>query len=395
MEDLSWAKMHTPSGEFSHNICRLSEKAAPKVILDQGQKWITFRHSKTPSFMAPILKMVTVFVNKYNCSEDSNTVLTSVEELHLLTSDDRGELGILKNEAGEIIGTIAATYLDFQLGQGSECPQKSGYISLLCVHPDYRNKGVAMKLIRLLMQSGHEREMRNGYYLTFRPQHRCSLILQGWYRPVIFERALEDGFGIPGYTEKHSESANRHDRKSKEALRIKLRYKSNMPSGYDVEKTEKNTDMFDICIHFLSSLLDTQYKDETVSLDMSRKTLSSFCDLYDVLTISKNYSVAAVVIVRCYNVRIKSTLRVSSVGHVCMLEMMQGEELSTILNSVVAYYSSKKGKTVTVLYGYYLGRMTEFAMKSWNHVRTSKQPTVEMYNSDIALDHENFRLPVM
>lgn len=104
-------------------------------------------------------------------------------------------------EAKQLVGTIF-TFL-FRTAMASHTESETAptaYTTLLCVDRAYRERGLAMILIRATTVVMYQTYGSNdGYYLTATSHHPIHNPIQAWYRPVNVRRAIQAGFDLPTF----------------------------------------------------------------------------------------------------------------------------------------------------------------------------------------------------
>jgi hypothetical protein len=100
----------------------------------------------------------------------------------------------------QLIGTIFTFMFQTSHISTPDTTAWTAYTTLLCVHNSYRDRGLAMILIRATTIAIYtEYGSNDGYYLTAEIHHPIHNKIEAWYRPVNVKRALAAGFELPTF----------------------------------------------------------------------------------------------------------------------------------------------------------------------------------------------------
>jgi hypothetical protein len=131
-----------------------------------------------------------LFVNTYNHVHGCNITRINREIFDNIRTIESGLTILLLDEM--LIGTIITLIYPFCY---KDIDARTSYTTYLCIHPKFRNHGLAMALIRSSINIGATRaEYYHGYYLTPEPHWEPKRKMESWYRPINVKAALKAGF---------------------------------------------------------------------------------------------------------------------------------------------------------------------------------------------------------
>lgn len=165
------------------------------------------------------------FINTHDRTDSGNVTELTPESLERFLSIP-GYIGIL-HQKEKLIGTmftilLRAEYKSPELQRHENIQLITSYTTFLCIDKNFRNKGLAMILIRAIMKAGDDRyNIQHGYYMTFDKHHDINNKIESWYRPLNIKNATNAGFVL----ENVSRSTDRDP-----SIRQKLYYRVNKPS---------------------------------------------------------------------------------------------------------------------------------------------------------------------
>lgn len=151
-------------------------------------------------------------------TSNGNITLLSTKNLYFFK-----ELGcycIRALDDKKIVGLLLTIPVDFKQ---NEYRGKMMYTSFLCVHQEYRDKGLAMILIRKCVQLGNILGIVAGYQMVPRAVG-ASPVINIWYRPINYERAKKAGYQLNNYSRVTDRNKNRNT----------TIYNNKMPIGCDI-----------------------------------------------------------------------------------------------------------------------------------------------------------------
>ena len=171
------------------------------------------------------------FIKLHDCTDSGNITELAPESLERFLSVPC-YVGILRQKE-KIIGTMFTVLLrvgfrqetnsgELQHESVKEIEILTSYTTFLCIDKSFRDKGLAMALIRSIMKAGETQYgSRSGYYMTYETHHTINNKIESWYRPLNVKRAVDCGFVLESFARKGDRVA---------AIRQKMAYHIPKPS---------------------------------------------------------------------------------------------------------------------------------------------------------------------
>lgn len=242
-----------------------------------------------------------------------------------------------------------------------------GCTSFLCLHPDYRNKGLGMALIQRLIELGFNDKLICGYHLTSQKLTPDSIPISAWYRPINIEKCRKAGFEFPTF-KKSSDRNNTRDR---------LMYSVRLPKDYQIIKMDKgNYSMgYKWYLKFTHDLTFKYYPN-----DQHWYSWIHHFDTYLVKNCGKPiglFSLKPLTI---------STSKNSSVSMNLLLFMCGSPD---ILSSVLHVSSN-----VDIVYGYKVTSITDDSLSKILATSTKNPVWLSLYNHHLSLSPQNICIPL-
>lgn len=255
----------------------------------------------------------------------------------------------------------------------------SCYTSYLCVRPDCRSQGLAMALIRLVMNVGWPYGVRSGYYMCSKPHHRCHTKLQSWYRPLHLERARQGGFSIP--------EVPNVTRRSDGQLRLRLFFRTGMPKGYTAPRTTVS-EMGDLAR--LLPLWESNYKVHTWGTG-----LLGMVENFDVHWVEYKGRKLALFALIPLTIYVETQAKAAQVYQLGYLSI-DPDEMGHLTNVLTAAGSVALGLGACVLHGYQMGPLADVSKyKDFHPMLTESENHLEFYNADFIPKVEEINLPIL
>ena len=137
-------------------------------------------------------KELTSFIRNEDQTSSGNVSLLTQDSLDRLLKG--GAFVTILETEGQIIGSLIslplrAICMDVEI--------LTSYTFYLCIKRDWREKGLAMVLIRAMISSGYKhKQINHGYYMSSKIHHSINSPIQSWYRPLNLGKVKDAGFGL-------------------------------------------------------------------------------------------------------------------------------------------------------------------------------------------------------
>lgn len=196
MSEDSWKSMHIAKSTAVLSTC-LSTEEIP-VTLEDGLSYSVVSVSSCEKMSPELLNEMSTFISSQNRTKSGNiTCLSPSSILSWMRAGSR--IAIMRDETHFrrcIVGTIISLPLrcDLKLSDSTSSTMEMGNTNFLCIHERYRERGLAMKLIKAILLEGNHIGVLLGYYLTFTPHHPCHLEVRSWSKLIDPVKALSGGF---------------------------------------------------------------------------------------------------------------------------------------------------------------------------------------------------------
>lgn len=303
-----------------------------------------------------IKKKLVKFIQEHNRTSTGNTTELPVESLERLFLTPCIIVILFKEE--KIIGTIISLYFRAKYYKKEI---NTSYTTFLCVHKDYRKRGLALLLIEAVLKEGYYRyHTFHGCYLTSTPHCKNYNKVKSWYRPINIKRCLECGFILKDF------STNDHNT----LIRKRVWYHISKPKSLPKRVTEED---YDLVIDILEKrTLDDFY------LIPTKQELDWLCKCFDIYTVGKE----GLFFLFPLQSKIESTGR--RINHV-QLALMIGDLLNHVLWVC---------KDTDLLYGWYNGDITVERVEKVKGITTISECYLELYNTKNPIEGRNIFIPI-
>jgi len=217
MQRMHWDQMNCPLNsvlmDMNQTECPffISKDPPPNFILPDGITCSIYHplhlngeEGTTPDQETKM--QIMKFIRENDCTESGNITELSSESLERLFSTPSVMAVLSEND--KIIGTMISPI--FRANYKGSFEFLTSYTTFLCVAKEFRDKGLAMALIRAVMIEGYNRyDINHGYYMTFNPHHNIHNEIKSWYRPINIKKAAEAGFTLQSFTRKGDRESTR------------------------------------------------------------------------------------------------------------------------------------------------------------------------------------------
>lgn len=358
----------------------ISENEPPDFILPAGITYIIYHplHMDGQLGNAPDEETklrIMEFIRVNDCTDSGNVTELSRESLDrlFLTPSVMAVLfSSLESECGtsstsrkddKIIGTMISPIFRAQYGDFSLL---TSYTTFLCVAKDYREKGLAMILIRAVMKEGYTRYgINHGYYMTFTPHHSISNEIKSWYRPINIKKAGEAGFTLQTFSAKGDRgNSSTHQR---------LAYHIPKPSVLPIKATPESYDL-------VMKILRQGCSSGKLCLTPTKQEFDWLCNCFDIYIVGT----ASLFMLFPMSSIISSTgKRVRN----AQVALMIGDVLSHAL------WIANENK-YDLLYGWCGGDITREKVVAIKGLITVARSFVELYNSKFNIPNNSMSVPL-
>jgi len=299
------------------------------------------------------------FIGVNDCMDSGNITEISIDTFNRFLSMPCF-IGILYN-GEKIIGTMFTIIIRAHIRKINEDIMTS-YTTFLCIDKNYRNKGLAMILIKSIMKEGYERyKINHGYYMTTERHHNINNKLESWYRPINIEKAKSAGFTLESFSKEN-------DRGKSIKLRQKLGYNIAKPKIIPRKVVEDDYD----------EIIPILQKGE-IYMNPSMEEFGYICKFFDIYIVGD--SIFGL---------FPMTSIISTTGkriHNANLAFMIGDVISEAL-----WIAKEKG--YDILYGWCGGDINIKKVRKAKGLITIEETYLELYNNKDKIENDNFMLPI-
>jgi ribosomal protein S18 acetylase RimI-like enzyme len=372
MNEMHWSQMNCPlnSSLIERNEIEstfyISKKPPPDFILPSGITCSIYHPLCLDGQIGPtpdkeIKQQIMNFIRENDCTESGNITELSLESLErLLSTPSVMALLINNNNNNKIIGTMISPI--FRANYRGSFEFLTSYTTFLCVDKEFRDKGLAMALIRAVMIEGYNRYgINHGYYMTFTSHHNINNEIKSWYRPINVKRAGEAGFTLQNFVKKG-------DRGSA-ATRQRLAYHVGKPK---ILPTKVSSESYDIILNIL--------KTGDLYLTPTRQEFEWLCKCFDIYMVGTD----------SLFMLFPMTSLISSTGkrvRNAQLALMIGDVLSQAL-----WIANENG--YDLLYGWCGGDITSERVSNIRGLITVAKSYLELYNTQFSIPNNKMMVPI-
>ncbi len=253
----------------------------------------------------------------------------------------------------------------------------SCYTSYLCVRPDCRKSGLAMALIRLVMNVGWPYNVRSGYYLCAQTHHRCHVKINSWYRPLNVAKTRLGGFQLPELPD----NVKLRDRD----LPLRLHYRTTVPKDYNyIRCNDSDVDT----IKTLTGVWDSKYR--IVHHNHNPAYIANF----DVYWITKRESKIAMFTLIPLTIRIHGKKQNTEAYQLAYLSHDCNDDDLTSILMTVGFVALELGGSV--LCGHMMGPLFDVdKYRDFHPLVTDGLNHMEFYNADFTPDISQINVPLL
>lgn len=303
------------------------------------------------------------FIRVNDCTDSGNVTELSRESLDRLFSTPSVMAVLLNSLEDKIIGTMISPIFRAQYGDFSFL---TSYTTFLCVDKNYREKGLAMILIRAVMKEGYTRYgINHGYYMTFTPHHSISNEIKSWYRPINIKKASEAGFTLQTFSAKGD--------RGNSSTRQRLAYYVPKPSTIPVKATSHSYEL-------VMKIFRQGRNSGQLYLTPTKQEFDWLCNCFDIYTVGTD----------SLFMLFPMTSIISSTG-----KRVRNAQVALMIGNVLphALWIASENK-YDLLYGWCGGDITKEKVVAVKGLITVAKSFVELYNSKFNIPNNNMLVPL-
>jgi hypothetical protein len=360
-----WSQMNcllNPMIKNSENSFYISEKEPPNFILPPDLQSTIYHpcciDGETGVYPDEVtINRIIQFIRTNDQTGSGNITELSRESLNRLFSTPC-IMGLLMKES-TIVGTMIS--LIFRVRTRDGFSFLTSYTTFLCVAAEYRNHGLAMALIRVIMHEGYSRyQIHHGYYITFTPHHSVNAEIKSWYRPLNLKRSLSAGFDLQTFP---------GQRLSEAAMKQRMAYHVAKPNPLPVKVTNASYTQ----VHKLLARGD-------LYLAPTKQEFIRLSNCFDIYLVG-DYGLFML---------FPLTAIISSTG-----KTVRNAQLALMIGDVIPQAMwAANDENYDLLYGWYAGDVTEERVAASRGIITASTCYVELYNTRVMLPLGGMTIPL-
>ena len=313
------------------------------------------------------------FISSQNKMSSGNYTLLPIEELKKYIFLNAKIVTLRGGNKHSLLGTILSIPIPIKCKiNNKEEIITHGCTTFLNIHKILRSHGLAMALIRELIEWGYQDKIYCDYHTTDNPIGKNSIQISSWYRVLNLPKSIGLGFTIPDFNKPHLFAKNR------------VKYNTKGASGFKYHKIKDSN--IGCALEFYRNKTKDKKFVFYPDLDIFEKWVKSF-PTYIVKTNKKIVGLFSYNSLYC---RMDETLE----GKLCLplifiseLEFKK-EVLRTLINlSNLQEYDC--------LYMYEIGDLDRYLLESVNALETVKKSWVSLYNNGIKLNPKDIYVPLI
>jgi GNAT superfamily N-acetyltransferase len=201
MADLSWEYIYSNPPNDESSFYNVVGNVPPEMKLPGGIVRNEYYFPVDDILEETIHEFIT-FINTHNHVHGGNITRINREIFDKIRSVETGLTILLLGEM--LIGTIVTFIYTFHCtGTGADTGTegRTSYTTYLCIHPKFRNHGLAMALIKSsVLICATRANCFHGYYLTPEAHWEPERKIKSWYRPIDPAKARNAGFQMDTFT---------------------------------------------------------------------------------------------------------------------------------------------------------------------------------------------------
>ena len=372
MEQLHWSDMYQSKNDLINDkqLVDIIRNIPPKLKLPDGIKLKIYNFPIQKMLSKEMMENIIIFNNTHNQVGIYNKTL--IDEEYLIKIMNNMTCFALLFDNGKIIGMMIS--IAFRTIYLDNKPMYTSYTTNLCIHEDYRNKGLAISLIGGIIKSGsNERKVYHGYYLSEESHQKINTMkIESWYRPINYIYLNEAGYQtIKNISKKVNQKIFYHVKNLSSSV------DDNPLKSPSIENWEKALEFF---------------KNDSIYMNPTFEEFKSICNLFNVHLFSNG-----IIFLISFNVNVTKTNKVVKNAYLAYISGFQMNPQTESVGNLFekALYIAKNTKN-DLLSGFYHGYITEDVVTENKGHTTISALNLELYNSpnNINITDKNFHLPI-
>lgn len=308
------------------------------------------------------------FIRINDCTESGNITELSPKTFDRILSTPCF-IGVLLQSTPNhmtIIGTMFTLILHVSSGTHN-FDFYTTYTTFLCIDKSLRDKGLAMGLIRNIMNEGYNRYgIKHGYYMTFNTHHSVHSAIESWYRPINIKNATTAGFVLDKFM-RQGDRGNSN--------RQKIGYHIGKPKILPVKITKDDVSIEDSYKVVMKILCKGD-----IYLSPSLDEYKNLCVCFDVYIVNEN-----------------SLFMLFPMDSIISLtgKRVRNAQLALMIGDILpqALWAASESK-YDLLYGWCGGDITKEKIASVRGLITTAKSYLEFYNTKELIANNNMILPL-
>lgn len=248
--------------------------------------------------------------------------------------------------------------------------------SYLCLHPKFRDKGLAMLLIRNIINYVSERGVQIGYHMMQKSLYP-SLEIEQWYRPLNLKRCKTDGFMfIP----------------KKTPTLTRLYYKITKPNNCNIFKITSNKYLTE-AYHFWKNQ-SLNIKTRGIFYNPNLEHFKTWINCFpSYLVIDNNSDPIGFFSYYCHSVYIKSKQKHTKVATSLLINSINSESEAHVQTLRAMLYTVNQ-ESVPALYFYNCGILNSKILSEIHALKTNSIINLGFYNLKMPMSNSDIYIPL-
>ena len=317
---------------------------------------------------------VCIFIRNQNRTMSGNYTLLPKNELQRYIDFGARIVTMRGGNKDSLLGTILSIPLPIKCSFDNDNTEiiKHGCTTFLNVHKILRNHGLAMALIRELIQWGYEDKLMCDYHLTPNKIGNKAIQISAWYRPIDLPKSAGLGFLYENWNTISKFNTN------------KVKFNTKKPSGFKIVRVlGKNSEKV---LEFYKKIIADKSFVFYPDLDLFDKWIQQY-PTYFVKEGKKMVGIFSISSLYCrMGDEVEGTLCFPLIFN-CLLEY-NISVMRCLLNVA-------KEREYDTLYVYQIGDVTRECLEGINAIETKDKSWFSLYNNGMNLTSENISVPLI
>jgi hypothetical protein len=317
------------------------------------------------------LEEISEFYSKHNKMSSGNTTLFPPNEIKRYINMDNRTILMRSVPNNNLIGTIMSLVLPVKCNNNNNNNNNNkiiihGCTTFLNIHTAIRGNGIAMALIRKLIEVGYEQKQYCSYYMVPFKIGDNSIPINSWYRPLNIKRAESLGFGIP----------------QESKIKSQLKYKNRLLPQHNYNNVKKENLKLSLD-YYLNQIKDKRFVFYP-TLELWQKWIESF----STYLIYGDNAIVGLVSINTVHCLINSTQKISKILYpvLCVGDM-------NIVLPVLNYIGFKEN--FDIIYYQEHGDLTSNHLESNHAIKTQNPSWFSLYNNNIEIKSSDIYVPLL